>query len=87
LKPYAGKGSYALIPHFVELKLTGLASGTVSGMGFLGSLATTWLVGVMLDAAWGYSAGYWLLTAFAVLGLASALLLRLSPRREGTSET
>lgn len=72
--------TFALIPYHVEMKHAGLTSGVLSGIGFLGSMPTPWLVGLILDAGWGYGAGYGVLVAFALLGLVvSVTLLRVPP--------
>lgn len=74
--------SFALIPYHVSLRYAGLTSGVISGIGFLGSMPAPWLVGLLLDAGAGYRAAYGVLTAFALLGLGSSLLLgRLQQRR------
>jgi MFS family permease len=66
---------FAAVPRVVDLPLVGLASAWVSIVGIAGSLLAPWLFGLLLDAGWGYPAGYLMLAAFAVAGLAGTRFL------------
>ena len=67
--------AFSMIPMIVEPRLVGLASGFFNGTGFLGALAAPWLFGLMLDAGWGYAAGYFLLAAVASTGILASVAL------------
>lgn len=67
---------FAALPAVVDLRLVGLATAWVSVVGMLSSLLFPWLLGLMLDAGLGYTAGYVVLAMFAAAGAAAVRLLR-----------
>lgn len=66
---------FALIPMLVEMRLVGLAGGYLNAFGFAGALFGPWLFGLFIDRGWGYGAGYGLLAALAVGGVAAIAAL------------
>lgn len=77
--------TFSLVPKAVPTLLVGLGNGYVNALGFVGSLVAPWLFGLFLDGGWGYTAGFLLLAACGVVGIAGVRLL--SPKLIGSSLT
>lgn len=69
---------FAAVPEVVELPLVGLGAAWMSVVAIGSSLLAPWLFGLMLDAGWGFLAGYLMLAAFAAIGTAVVRFFRLS---------